>query len=412
MATMSKVEIDIDAAQPESGTGNAARMVLDTSRSQKRAYHSSSSPNFERPYEKSFKRHRKHLESTNEDTFGILVVHQVDCSNHLPGHEKHNRKLYLDQPRLFAKDTKASALRGRECIESTLEDHIRENSEARLVVLREYNCDEYVDTIDEEFIFLGLPNVDAEAAASLRPYFYVLQDHDAMPARSYVERIQLFNGLSSAMDQLSKAEPLLLSRWRQNLHHPYLQIYHTRDRIQSLTLAVLNEHHQAFVLSLLKYVEETCGANHREADLLFAQGLVTKKHMSKLFGPNEIVITTDGGEPSAYVSESCPLTPDFDDSLVLKCYHWTFDGAFHRENQEISVAWPVKEDRPIPIRDLAVYPLRFDKTEAIKQHLRVRGHMFWSCRKRNFVTSPAESSAFEIRVVLQSFSICKVFSSY
>ncbi|ETS73988.1 hypothetical protein PFICI_13854 [Pestalotiopsis fici W106-1] len=349
------------------------------------------------PSGKPFKRRRKCSTDSNQNNVRSLIVHRVHCSQSMPGHDRHDPKLYLDQPRLFAGDTKASALRGQECIQNSLEDYLAVQFDIGLVVLRTYECTVYATVIDDEFTLSHLPDADSETAAALRPYFYRLQDNPVEPAQPYDESIVLSSDTQSAMNELRAALPLLLSGWKANLQPPYLQIFHVRDRIRALAPEVLSEHHQALVLGLLDYVEDSFGAEYREADALFAQGMVTRGHMSKLFGPNEIIITTDGGEPTAYVSEVIPVWDRDEKLLRLRCYHWIFDGVFHQEQKTIIITWPATNE-PIPITDLAAYPLRFDTTGQIEQHLRSRGNMFWSCRKRNLVASVAQSAPFQIRV--------------
>lgn len=380
-----------------------ASTVTSATENHKRAYDWSSSLEPQPSDEKATKRQKNHLGHTHEYRPGVSIVHQVECSGSVAGHGQHHSGLYLDQPRLFTRDTKASALRGSERIESSLEDYLVEEIGAKLIVLRSYSCTAYAAAIEREFEFMGLPNVDARSAAFIRPYFYVLQSSDLKPANPYKETIQLSYGLESAMQQLSEAEPHLLPDWQESLHPPYLQIYPARDQIRACAPEVLGESAQDYILNLLEYVEDLVGAEYRRADSLFAQGLVNKEHISKLFGPNELVVTKDDGEPAGYISEVSPVSTA-DGGLVLpRCYHWTFDGIFHREEQSLTITWPANKDEPIPITDLTVYPLRFDSSGSMEHHLRDRGNMFWSCRGKNLVAAVTQSTSFEDRVVNTSF---------
>ncbi|KAM6532569.1 hypothetical protein FSOLCH5_001993 [Fusarium solani] len=334
----------------------------------------------------------------HEDKPTSTVVHQVRCTRSVPGHRRHwPSTLFLDEPRLFKGDNRASALRGQHPIPCSLEDYLETYPNTSFLVMRTYDCTEYHHTIRDGFTRLPLPEADWEAATELRPYFYLLQRHGE-PATAREESLQISPALREAMYKLESLEPLLFAQWEASLVPPYLQVYHTRARMRTLASEVLDEEDAVHVLLLLDYIEEAFGPQYREADELFEEGLVTRKHLDKLFGPNEVVVTIEDGEPMAYASVICPSPTREDRPVRLRCYNWTFDGGFHREEKDLHIPWPAKDHGPIAISDLEIHPLRFDLSGQLEQTLRDRGTMFWSCRKRNFLGYAANISSFEIQV--------------
>ncbi|KAM5341918.1 hypothetical protein ACJ41O_014949 [Fusarium nematophilum] len=313
------------------------------------------------------------------------------------GHEGKPTSTVVHHPRLFEGDNKASALRGQRPIRCSLEDYLEACPNTSFLVMRTYDCTEYHQTLRDSFTRLPLPEADWEAAAELRPYFYLLQCHGE-PATAREESLHISSALREAMDKLERLEPLLFAEWEASLIPPYLQVYHTRARVRTLAKDVLDEEDAAHVLLLLGYIEEAFGPQYREADELFEEGLVTWNHLSKLFGPNEVVVTMEDGEPVAYASVFCPSPTPGDTPLSLRCYNWSFNGAFHREERDLQIPWPAKDHGPIAISDLEIYPLRFDPSGQLEQTLRDRGTIFWSCRKRNFLGYAAQTSSLEIQV--------------
>lgn len=333
-----------------------------------------------------------------------LVVHAVSCSRETVGHINHlDTSLFLDQPRLFAGDTKASPLRGINRIPVDLDSYLDANPDVKLVVTRTYDCTEYVKGLSNDFETFQMPSTIEHMAWDLRPYFSQLQGSDAVPAVPLQESMRLMPRVRDAMHKLAVANPQSFLNWENNLAPPYSQIYHTRARMRTLADEMLDKWSGAYVLLLLEYVEGAYAQVYQDANALFAQGLVTLDHLSKLFGPSEVIVTMEDGEPVAYVSELCPAPEPHAGPIKLQCYTWTFDGLFHKTQKTIVVTWPASKDAVIPITQLAAYPLRFDSTGKIEKELRDRGKMFWSCRKENYVTSRVPTSSFEIRVVRFQF---------
>ncbi|EJT69371.1 hypothetical protein GGTG_12990 [Gaeumannomyces tritici R3-111a-1] len=329
------------------------------------------------------KRHRHSGHLNEQPAIASVIIHTVLCPRSADGHKRHgSRTLFLDQPRLFGGDTKASALRGRHPANDDIDDYLAADSTS-FVVVRNYDCAKFHKSIQDSFTRFPLPVADHEAPAEAQPYFYFLE-HDTTPAEPLAESFLITPAFEDAMGELVKLEPLPFAEWQAALKSPYLHAFHTRQRMQILTNECLDEKGAAYVLSFLAYTEGSFGAQYCAAEHLFSQGLVTREHFNKLFGPNEVVVSIEGGEPEAFVATVCHSSFSSQE-VQLDCYHWSFDGAFHKQEKDLRILWPVEGDGPIRITDLSTYPLRYDSTGELTKTLRERGNMFWSCRQRRFL---------------------------
>jgi hypothetical protein len=334
-----------------------------------------------------------------------LVIHRVQCD----GGENHSRHKQLchftDVPRLFAGDSKASAVRGRKPISTLVEEYLEDHPEISLVVYKTYSCNEYHEFVKDQFQRLQVPKMDFEVISQLRSYFFSLR-MDGPPASFISEEMNVISEeLKEAMGLIEASAPAHMANWRdaRNMKAPYLHLYHCRALIRKQARTVF--HQQPMQLEhvnvLLDYVNTAYGPEYAVADAEFAQGFVSRVHFPKLFGPNEVVVTTKNDQLLAYVSESCPETDRL--PLELSCWSWNFDGLFRKENTSLFVDWPSPSASVIRISDLATYPLRLDTTGR-ERILRDRGEVFWKCRQRYFVSYQSPNSSMQtVRVPIPSF---------
>ena len=92
----------------------------------------------------------------------------------------------------------------------------------------------------------------------------------------------------------------------RELYTPHLFLYHHRCRLREY--AANHSDALSHVEALLIYASETYGENYEEADKLFSKGVVTRRHLNKLFAPNELIFTYTNGQPAAYVIQRWPTT--------------------------------------------------------------------------------------------------------
>lgn len=349
-----------------------------------------------------------------------LVIHTVDCDSG-EAHEDHDISTsFLDHPRLFAGDSKASALRGKKPIDD-VNSYIQQQENVCLVVYKAYHCAKYHDDIKKDFVRTKLPNADMTVSTRVWPFLFTLP-HDGKEAVPEHESMAI---LSDALRHcLEKLDPTLKAKDDYEpppppplppngslmpppppdildqktellrMDFPYLSLYHKRQAVTEY-IADNEDESRYQLLALQKYLNEELGEEYAEADNLFASGRVSKKHFQKLFGPNQVVVGAEDNQPQAYM---CRRLESIHPTLELQCWTWVFDGFFRKQESIHAVKWPSGGEDTIDVKDLNMYPLRFDQT-GLEERLRARGEKFWPLRSRRFVSYNAKHPSFEIRTV-------------
>jgi hypothetical protein len=310
----------------------------------------------------------------------FLIVHRVNC-NGQNGHNHHMRVAhYRDVPRMYAGDSKASALRGRQRIENI--DSFLRDSGMNITVFNNYSCTSYQEAADDQFEQLQMPN-DPEVPPTIVPYFFRLRDDREMAECQSVEfelvsidfKDTITQALGISQEHLfNLQDPRTLSLVRQRL-------YHLRRPLHYLDAKSL-DHYREDIEALLGLLSNTLPHDFEEADVLFSRGRVTKPHLDKLFCVNDVVVTFEDGHPVAYILEEFVEPSQL--PTVLKCWSWGFDGSFFQKKTTLSLIWP-SSALEVQISDLNIYPLRFG-TSDLEVRLRTRGAKFWTYRNRAFVS--------------------------
>ncbi|KAM0424533.1 hypothetical protein ACHAPT_010249 [Fusarium lateritium] len=327
-----------------------------------------------------------------------LIIHQVVCPGSSPAHSRHSAITpYLDVPRLFRGDSKASALRGRSPGRQALLN-AKDDPNISFIIYRSYNCVDYHNSVLED---LQKASSAPQSANHLPDVFILASDADsAIPQQEHMEvnSTHLRDAMVS-VERLEFSDMTLMSGWdrESNMLAPYLHFFHVRPLMRKFCASLHVPQRQHMSL-LLEYLHRQFGPEYDEAENLFARGYVTKKHFHKLFGPGEILVTLERGHPTAMIAKHPPLPGS--DPIKLDCETWVFDGRFSIQTKTTTISWP-KDDLDldkIQIQTLAAFPLRLDRS-GLEQRLRRRGEIFWSCRTRRFIsyTAPRESLEFQMR---------------
>ncbi|KAH8168913.1 ATPase family associated with various cellular activities (AAA) domain-containing protein [Sarocladium implicatum] len=350
------------------------------------------------------KRHRGRTGTAEVTSTGVLITHKVDCSREAPGHQQHAANtVYLDTPRLVGNDCRASPLRGQQRFHHQSE-YLEDHPEVAFTVFRSYDCEQYHTAIEDSFKKLRLPNLKPGETALVRPYFSILQE-DGPAAVPNEEGLKILSeSLMSSLDELNTGITGIsqIDAFRHTLRAPYVSLYHMRSLVQSAAPDTLSTD----VRDLFAYLEDTFGPVYSEADWQFGRGLVSKKHFAKLFRTTDVVISREDGHLVAFRVDDCfyDQSGDVCDYVELKCHRLLFDGQFRRANVTLEVRWPRNSKGEIQISSLSAFPLRFDR-DGIREKLLDRGRIFWSCRKRRFVSYTAPNRTFEIQVVNPRYMI-------
>jgi hypothetical protein len=325
--------------------------------------------------------------ASSESTSRHTTIHHVECSGAGRHHEHHDHSAdYLDVPFLPAHSNRMTGLRGQNRL-ADLESYIEDRVNLSFVVYMTYDCVAYHEDIKASFERITVPHLDEAIAYQAKPYFYVLRE-DAQPARSRSEKLlpseslhKVLKLLRGARERISGMEERRDDEFLRNLVYPYLKLYHERKVLIEYAKSQIPTTDQIHLTALFNYLENRLGAEYTEAEVLFNQGVVNRKHWAKLFIPGAMVVSHKSNEPVAYVSTSCEVA--LDGSLHLKCWSWAFESKFFKNEVDLVVSWPSEKDT-IAIIDLPTYPLEHAPT-GLEQELRCRGEVFWGCRLRKFV---------------------------
>jgi hypothetical protein len=341
-----------------------------------------------------------------------IVLYYVLCSRGGSHSDHENLAVYLDHPRLFKGDSKMSALRGRERVADVSNYLERHTKNINFIVTKRFHCFQYsnLEPIQKLFHHLPLPD-DPEVPDSIRPYFFSLRANSP-PSYPSSETMQIHSEALKdalvAVTGMSHDEILNLEdATNMNMLHNSIYYY---SHIKERTFGSLTPKELLHLSDLLDYMQLTNAHEWEEADAQISQGLITQKHMPKLYGPNQILVTTENGHNQAYMLTKPPYSegvqPVGGDSkykgpITLDLWSWQFNGSFYKKDERWSLAWPssAPTDEPIPISQLEIYPLRFASSEVVDR-LRARGRIFWKCRHAQFVAYDPPNAILEFHTVI------------
>lgn len=121
--------------------------------------------------------------------------------------------VFEDAPRLYERDSRASALRGKKGLH-TLDRYTEPNMNENLVILRNYDCQAFHGEVQDRFIRVQPPCLDPQIPNELWPYFDVIHQTTDI-ATPVSENIQVSKRLREAVEILATIHPDLLSSWEK-----------------------------------------------------------------------------------------------------------------------------------------------------------------------------------------------------
>lgn len=340
----------------------------------------------------------------------ITVVHYVQC-HCTNGHEDHPRTAsYFDEPRLFKGDSRASALRGTRVFMQAAEDFMAADDEVNMVIQRDYQCQTFYDSLNKTQAFVRLRQPDhPRIPPEMLPYFFRLSK-TTDPATHTHETLHVSQELSEALQKISDCHPGFKS-WKMHLTAPYSKLYLARNKARGLANENLDPDMCRRVYMFFDYIEEVASASSREAEALFAQGLVARAHIPALFREGEVVIEErQNSEPLALVISQGPGSDDRLTNWAVRGYHIAFDGKFSKIETYRHVSWPVDKngklvEGPVPINSLNIYPLQYETTGEVERVLRDRGAIIWACRQPCLLEYTTPKTSFEVQHVWQALPV-------
>ena len=142
-------------------------------------------------------------------------------------------------------------------------------------------------------------------------------------------------------------------------------------------------HVRAHISGLLEYCGRKYSSDFQEARRLFAQGLVSQKHLDKLFLPNSVVIHFENDIARGFVVSDWP-SRQYDGKLLLHCWAWQNNGTTWCRNSQTFHLPPIS-DSHVSIRSLKVYPVEFGLAKTT-QMLIERGRKLWDLKDPSYVS--------------------------
>jgi hypothetical protein len=279
----------------------------------------------------------------------LKVLHRVYCKSRV---HDHDQALFEDVPvHRLSEQSQDLALSGNADVRN-LDYYCSQNPDISLIVFKEYLCAED-------------PNAPWRRHSPRSERLYIVSDL-----------------LQKALDQVAicpEPEAQINSRGGRETAAPYPFLYHHRallSEYEKNTRGLMKEN----VLVLLGFLKLNYGAEYREADIEFSKGILTDKHIEKLFRPNEIVIEKSEGHEMAYVVRGWPEI--IDNNLTLSVWSWQYDGMFlQRQDMTLQIKLPLFEG--FTIEKLSFRPLHMAKDSAIDS-LKKRGKKFWEMKDQYF----------------------------
>jgi hypothetical protein len=217
----------------------------------------------------------------------LKILHRVFCKSSIHGHDQ---SLFEDMPvRRFLERSQDLALSGSIGIRN-LEYYCSQNPDISLIAFKEHLCVE-----------------DPNPRTPWRTHQRKGQSGSEVSPRS--ERLFVVSDLlQKALDQIAicpEPESRINSRGSREMAAPYLFLYHHRALLKEYEKKATGLMKQN-LLVLLEFLQSNYGAEYLEADVEFSKGILTDKHIEKLFRPNEIVIEKSEGHEMAYVVKEWP----------------------------------------------------------------------------------------------------------
>jgi hypothetical protein len=299
----------------------------------------------------------------------VQVLHRVFCGSSL---HKHNAMIYEDEPRLATQTS--GLLAGEEMVfgdikVSEMSSYLRKRSEILAVVFKEHRC--VSTSITEGF------GVDVTFSDFHRGSQTISPGKERLKITSHA--------LQEAVNEVAKCCPDFMAftgsghgEYSLEMDAPYYFLFHHRRKLRKMG-KTRPEYHIPTKL-LLEYLE-IFEKEYLEAEDLFERGVVSEKHIRKLFRPGQIVVTKESNHDLALVLDRWPTRTY--NQLRFSGWKWYYNGrTLERENwfEKMEVDFTDEKD----IKELLVYPIEYLSSNATEK-IRLRGKRFWETKFHQLV---------------------------
>ncbi|RDW64664.1 hypothetical protein BP6252_10315 [Coleophoma cylindrospora] len=172
---------------------------------------------------------------------------------------------------------------------------------------------------------------------------------------------------------------------------PYLFLYNHRQPLrvhsQSATASLRN-----MIDSVLEYLDRNYAQAYEEAEQLISKGMITIRHLEKLYRPNQLLVRKSFPGEDNLESQNMRVLQGWawvrNAEVRLSLWNWQSNGFICERKLSPNFFFDVpveNEAEPFHINELFYYPISFLSEESIEL-FRQRGKAFWSLLHPNFVS--------------------------
>ncbi|CAI6238217.1 unnamed protein product [Periconia digitata] len=317
-------------------------------------------------------------DGTSARITGVQVLHNVVCGNF---RHDHDGVYFADQP-IYREGQSRRSKQPTKKLEGTIvindvEAYIRCNPELSFVVFKSHVCE------DQRFRYVR-PPFNLMCACRVCVENELLQQRNVGEMQSEQLRVvspELKRALRSLGDCRIDGH-VTGTEDDPQMSAPYLYLYHHRAQLNR-KLREEKTSETEHLQRLKDWLDENYGNQYDEADQLFADGLVSQSHISKLFKPNQVIIKQKPGrDAKAYVVQYWPFLKG--EELYTQVWSWEYDGfELRRKRKLLSLTFHSQEN--MRVTDLKVFPLEYAPQSLVDSVIK-RGQKYWSMRNGKFVS--------------------------
>ena len=251
----------------------------------------------------------------------------------------------------------------------------------------------------------------------------ILEEEVLPPPRPEYESLRLISDdMVEAFDNLSRKQTDFKQKFpdfdpEAEILAPYLFWYYYRSSC-SQTLQELSPPHLDLMKLLAQWIDTQYGQTYIDADARLSQGFTNRRLMTYLVRPGDVLISRGRhGHKLAYMATSWAADDNAGRSTdeergkgwsaaimnslksakdpwvwKVQCWSYGFDGTFYKKASQLDIKLRIEDpDGEVDMKDLNILPLRF-ASEELKRELTKRGEIFWSCRRKRFVSYHVEGT--------------------
>ena len=289
------------------------------------------------------------------------ILHRVFCKSQM---HSHDQVVFEDAPvRVFSERSQDLALSAKTIVRN-LDHYCSQHPNISFIIFKEYLC------VEDSAPRARFDNYERRnrAGAEISPRA------QRMCIVSDILKKALYHVASCSLLQSR-----ISSRGMQEMAAPYLFLYHHREALRQYEKEVTGLVRENVSL-LLDFLDSDYDSEYREADAEFAKGILTVKHIEKLYRPNEIVIERTGAHDLAYMVREWPEIVE--NEMKVSCWSWQYDGMFlQRQDTILKIKLPLPENYTTD--NLPFCPISM-ASDAVIETLKERGKKFWSMKTQYF----------------------------